>query len=80
MKKQKVDNSGQIMATIAQMQAQQAAETLRKNMAADLSNENLTTTVAGGTAEAADAAVIGSTTRKRKNAAGGLASQLGVDV
>lgn len=79
MKKQKVDNSGLEAAQQAQAAALQAANNLRENSAVDLSAENLTTAVAGGTAAAGDAAVLGSSTRKRKNT-GGLASSLGINV
>lgn len=79
MKKVKVDNSGQAAATQANAEALAAANNLRQNMAVDLTSENLTTAVAGGTADAGVQDVLGSSTRKRK-ATGGLATQLGVNV
>lgn len=79
MKKVKVDNSGAEAAAAANAKAIEAANNLRQNMAVDLSAENLTTAVAGGTADAGVADVIGSGTRKRRNT-GGLASSLGINV
>ena len=74
MKTPKVDNSGTKAAQEAAARAQEAANNLNKNFRADLSTENITDVVAGGTAEALDRGTGGP--RKRKIA--GLASSLGI--
>lgn len=78
MKSPKVDNSGQQAAAEATARAQEAANSLKQNFATDLSNENLTSVIAGGSAASSDTAQ-GTGPRKRK-AGTGLASALGVNV
>lgn len=51
-----------------------AANNLQQNFSADLTNDNLATVVAGGSA----ADISPGSTRKRRNATGGLSSQLGI--
>lgn len=60
-------------ANIAQ---QQQLQNINKNMSADLKNENRTVVEAGGTA--AEAATLDNPDQKRKRAATGLASTLGI--
>jgi len=76
MKTPKVDTSGSIAASNAIAEAQKAATNLQKNFSADLKNENVAQVTPGGMAE--DAAQVSSVRKKRT--AGGLASQLGVNV
>lgn len=59
-------------------EAQLASSTLANNMKADLTNENLGTVVAGGTAQGNDSAQAATGLRKRRG--GSLSSQLGVNV
>jgi hypothetical protein len=77
MKAPKVDTSGTEKAQKAIADAQAAATNLQKNFAADLKTENITQVTPGGTAEAQD---MVSGMRKKRPAAGGLASQLGINV
>lgn len=65
----------QVAAEKAQAQAQEAANNLQKNFAADLNADNAAQVVASGTAEAMDS--VGSTP-KRKRPAGTVSSQLGI--
>lgn len=71
-----VDNSGAEAAAAASAKAQEAANNMQKNFAADLKNENITTVTPGGGAEASTAINPG---RKRKGQAS-LSSSLGLDV
>lgn len=76
MKRPKIDTSGTEAAQKAIADATVAANNIRQNMSADLTNENLATVVPGG-----GAPDIGTTgTRKKRNASAGLASQLGIQV
>lgn len=75
MKRPKIDTSGTEQAQAAVAAAQTAANNLQQNFAADLTNDNLSQVVAGGSAAEAGA-VPGS--RKRRPGAGGLSSQLGI--
>lgn len=76
MKKPKIDTSGTEKAQQAIAAAQAAATNLQKNFAADLKTENLSQVTPGGTA----AATAASTGMRKKRPAGGLASQLGINV
>jgi hypothetical protein len=78
MKRPKIDTSGTDMANKAIADAQAAANNLRQNMSADLTNDNMTTAVAGGTADAVDTS-IGTGTRRRRQS-GSLSSSLGINV
>ena len=75
MKTPKVDTSGTKMAQEAAARAQEAANNLNKNFKADLSTENLTDVVAGGTADAMDLGIGG---MKKRKPTGGLSSSLGI--
>lgn len=75
MKSPKIDTSGTEAAQRAVADAQAAANNLNKNFKTDLSTENLTNVVAGGTADIAGAPIGG--TRKRR-AGSGLSSALGI--
>jgi hypothetical protein len=75
MKRPKVDTSGTEKATAAVAEAQTAANNLRQNMAADLTNENIATVVAGGAA-GEGSGFAGPTKRRRTGV--GLSSQLGI--
>lgn len=77
-KSPKVDQTGVILAQLAQARAAEAANNLSQNFKKDLSTENLTTAVAGGSADTADTVDL-SGTRKKRTAAG-LSSSLGVNV
>jgi hypothetical protein len=76
------DNSAAIraqeQAAKAAAEAQLAANNLKSNLSKDLSTENMSKIVAGGSAAALDTAT-GSTQRK-KRPTGSLSSQLGVNV
>lgn len=76
MKAPKIDTSGTEAAQRATAAAQTAANNLAKNYKTDLTTENLTNVVAGGSAEASSVDVAGM--RKRKPT-GGLASSLGIN-
>jgi len=76
MKSPKVDTSGTEAAQRAVAEAQAASNNLAKNFRTDLSSENLTKVVPGGSA---DAAAPGLATRKRRTG-DTMASQLGVNV
>lgn len=76
MKAPKVDTSGTAKAQQAIAEAQAAATNLQKNFAADLTTENITQVTPGGTADATAA----STGMRKKRPAGGLASQLGINL
>ena len=75
MKSPKIDTSGTEAAQKAVAEAQAAANNLSSNFKADLQNQNLTSVVAGGSADTAGAEA--STTRKRRTQ-GGLSSSLGI--
>lgn len=75
MKRPKIDTSGTEAAQKAVADAQAAANNLRQNFQTDLATENLSTAVAGGTADVGGTEA--STTRKRRNP-GGLSSSLGI--
>lgn len=75
MKSPKIDTSGTAAAQAATARAQEAANNLSKNFRADLGTENLSTVVAGGSADAAGG--IADAMRKRKPQ-GGLSSSLGI--
>jgi hypothetical protein len=79
MQSPKIDTSGQEAASRAIADAQTAANNLKTNFAADLTNDNLTQVVAGGSATANDASVTSSGTRKRRSG-DSLSSQLGISV
>jgi hypothetical protein len=77
MKKQKIDTSGTEMAQRAIAEAQERANNLQRNFAADLKTENLTNVDTGGSAEELD--VLDDTKKRRRAPAkGGLSSQLGI--
>lgn len=76
MKQPKIDTSGSEAAQKAIADAQTAANNLKQNYSADLSNDNLTNVVAGGGAEAGG--ITASKTRKRPGM-GGLSSSLGIN-
>ncbi len=57
--------------------ARVAQENMQRNFAADLKQENVGQVVAGGLADELD---LGDTLKKKKSAAGGLASTLGINV
>ena len=77
MKKQKVDTSGTEMAQRAIVEAQERANNLQRNFAADLKTENLTNVETGGSAEELD--VLGDDKKRRRAPPkGGLSSQLGI--
>lgn len=82
MKTPKIDTSAQERIAAAQAAsnqaiaaAQQAATNLQQNMQADLTQQNMATVVAGGSADAA--ASVGNQS-KRKRVAQGIASSLGI--
>ena len=75
-KPSKSAQAAQIAAEKAQAQAQEAANNLQKNFAADLSTDNAAQVVASGTADAMDTGVGKST--KKKRPAGTVSSQLGI--
>jgi len=77
MKTPKVDTSGTEKAQKAIAEAQRAATNLQQNYAADLKTENITQVTPGGAAAAADGV---DAVRRKKQAGGGLASQLGINV
>ena len=70
-----MDTSGTEAAQRAIAEAQTAATNLNKNFKTDLSPENITNVVAGGSADTIGADVAGM--RKRKQASG-LSSALGI--
>jgi hypothetical protein len=76
MKRPKIDTSGTEMAQKAVADAQERANNLQKNFAADLKTENLTNVDVGGSAEALD--IMGDGKRRRRSNTGGLSSQLGI--
>ena len=76
MKSPKIDTSGTERAQRAIAEAQAAANNLQKNFQADLKTENLVKVAPGAGAEAAVADEV----PKRRRRAGGLSSQLGIDV
>ena len=79
MKRPKIDKSAQeaqAAAELAQAQAQEAANNLRKNFAADLSLDNAAQVVASGTAAEMDTGV--GTSTKKKRPSGTVSSQLGI--
>ena len=79
MKRPKVSKSAQaaqVAAANAQAQAQEAANNLQKNFAADLSLDNAAQVVASGTADAMDKGV--GTSTKKKRPSGTVSSQLGI--
>lgn len=76
MKTPKIDTSGTERANEAIAKAQDAANALQKNFAADLNTENIAAVVPGGGAEAG---AVGVST-KRKRPGSGLSSQLGINV
>lgn len=78
MKKAKVDNRGVAEANAAVAAAQEAANNLAKNFKTDLTNENISNVVAGGTA--ADSAVAMEQGGRKKRSTGSLSSQLGINV
>ena len=65
----------QVAAEKAQAQAQEAANNLQKNFAADLSMDNATQVVASGTADIGEG--VG-TSLKKKRPTGTVSSQLGI--
>lgn len=77
MKRPKVDTSGTEAAQAAVAAAQEQANNLRKNFGADLSNENITNVVAGGSAAGSETAT---TATRRRRQGSGLSSQLGLSV
>lgn len=76
MKSPKIDTSGTERAQRAIAEAQAAANNLQKNFQTDLRNENLTQVTPGAGAEAA----VADEAPKRRRRAGGLSSQLGIDI
>ena len=76
MKTPKIDTSGTERAQRAIAEAQAAANNLQKNFQTDLKTENLTQVTPGAGAEA----VMTDEAPKRKRQAGGLSSQLGINV
>lgn len=76
MKAPKVDTRGTAMAQKAIAEAQAAANNLQKNFQTDLKTENLTQVLPGATADA----ISTDENPKRRRTAGGLASQLGINV
>ena len=79
MKRPKVSKSAQaaqVAAERAQAQAQEAANNLQKNFAADLSLDNAAQVVASGTAAEMDTGV--GTSTKKKRPSGTVSSQLGI--
>ncbi len=76
MKRPNVDTSGTEAASKAVAEAQAAANNLNKNFKTDLSTENLSTVVAGGSADLTGTEAT--TTRKRRQG-GGLSSALGIN-
>lgn len=78
MKRPKIDTSGTEAAQKAVADAQTAANNMQKNFSADLTTENLTQVVAGGSAGAADTSGASSSRRRRPGT--GLSSQLGINV
>ena len=79
MKRPKVSKSAQaaqVAAENAQAQAQEAANNLQKNFAADLSLDNAAQVVASGTAAEMDTGV--GTSKKKKRPSGTVSSQLGI--
>lgn len=75
MKKPKVDNSAAVKAANAQAAAQEAANNLQKNFAADLTVDNAAQIVAGGTA---DETLDTLSTGKKKRGTASVSSQLGI--
>lgn len=75
-KPSKSAQQAQIAAERAQAQAQEAANNLQKNFAADLSLDNAAQVVASGTAAAMDTGV--GTSTKKKRPPGTVSSQLGI--
>ena len=75
-KPSKSAQAAQIAAEKAQAQAQEAANNLQKNFAADLSTDNAAQVVASGTADVMDTGV--GTSMKKKRPAGTVSSQLGI--
>lgn len=78
MKKAKVDNSGTEAANRAIAAANEASNNMARNFKVDLANENISNVVAGGSA--ADSAVALDQGSRKKRQAGGLASQLGINL
>ena len=68
--------AAQVAAEKAQAQAQEAANNLQKNFAADLSTDNAAQVVASGTADVMDTGV--GTSTKKKRPVGTVSSQLGI--
>lgn len=77
MKSPNVDTRGTEAAQRAVAEAQQVANNLQRNFATDLNNENITSVVSAGSA---DAQGVPTTAKKRKSAGAGLSSQLGINV
>ena len=76
MKTPKIDTKGTQRAQQAVAEAQAAANNLQKNFQADLRTENITQVTPGGTADA----VIPEGGPRRRRQAGGLSSQLGINL
>ena len=74
MRSPKIDTSGTEKAQAAIAAAQEAANNLRQNYAADLSNQQLTSAVAGGGADVAAPDVA----KLKKRQGTGLSSSLGI--
>ncbi len=75
--KVQVDTSGTEAANAAVAKAQEAANNLQKNFAADLKTQNIASVVAG---DAVDAVVPDQASGRKKRQGTGLASQLGINV
>lgn len=76
-KTNKAAEAAQAAAAKAAADAQLAANNLQANLAKDLSTENVSQVIAGGTADAVD---VQSSLLKKKRPQGALSSQLGVSI
>jgi hypothetical protein len=63
----------------AAAEAQQAANNMQKNFAADLKNENLSNVVPGGSEELDPTGTANPQRRRRQVSGGSLSSQLGIN-
>lgn len=80
MKSPKIDDGGAAArAAESQRQAELASQNIKKNFAQDLTQENITQAVAGGSASEADTtAMVDSTLKKKKTQ--NLSTSLGINV
>ena len=81
MKTPKIDDGGAAArAEESRKQAELASQNIKKNFAQDLTQENIGQVIAGGTADAADAADVGVDSLLSKKKKQNLSTSLGINV